>query len=232
MLTLTQTFNAILNDKTDLSSPQEIASIVLAGSKGVKYNLDVPLTDTTLSLGGITTIGYMRVRNRAQVISVTTPGIPTVIPQGAAGAATWTYKVVALQSDGTYSSASAAGSTATGNATLTGSNFNRITWAAVDGATSYDIYRTVSGGTPASLGKIGNTTALTFDDTGLTGDTTTAPAVAADNLLLLGHTSGTYPLCARGGEFGSFHWNGASHAAIHVKSNTRIVPVEFTILDL
>ncbi len=86
----------------------------------------------------------------------------------------------------------------------------------------------MAGGTPSTVGKIGNTTLLTFDDTGLAGDTTTAPSVAADNLLLLGHTSGTYTLSLNGGEVAVFRWN---QAALHHKANTRPVPVDITILD-
>src|SRR4029077_144579 len=55
-------------------------------------------------------------------------------------------------------------------------NYNALTLTAVTGATSYDIYRTVAPTSPSTTGKIGNTTALTFNDPGLAGDATTPPA--------------------------------------------------------
>jgi hypothetical protein len=114
--------------------------------------------------------------------ALSTPGAITVSPQGTPGAATWTYKLVALNANGS-TEAGAAGSTTTGNATLTGVNFNRLTWTAVTGAIGYWIYRTVSGGTPATIGRIATVGAVTtFDDTGFTGDTTTAPTVNTSGL--------------------------------------------------
>ncbi len=110
--------------------------------------------------------------------SLTTPAAPTVTPQGTTGAATWTYKIEALSRDQT-SIASAAGSTATGNATLSSTNFNRITWAAVTGATAYRIYRTAVGSSPTTTGVIALVGAtLQLDDTGLAGDSAAAPSAA------------------------------------------------------
>lgn len=111
------------------------------------------------------------------------PGAPTVTPTGTTGATNYSYVIVALgatppvgqsaQGGQQHSQASTAGTTATGNASLTVGNFNHNTWSAVPGVTSYDVYRTVGG---ATQGKIGNTTGLFFDDTGLVADGTTAPA--------------------------------------------------------
>lgn len=106
-------------------------------------------------------------------------GTPTVTPQGTPGSTSYSYKVVAIAGGGKTTAASAAGSTSAGNATLTGSNFNRVQWTAVAGAQSYDVYRTVSAGTPSSLGKIGSVSAgatMQLDDTGLVGDASTAPS--------------------------------------------------------
>ena len=102
------------------------------------------------------------------------PSAPTVTPQGVAGATTYSYKIVALHKHG-QTAASAAGSTATGNAVLSSSNFNRITWAAVTSATAYRVYRTVGGATTGQIAIVGNV--LQLDDTGLTGDATVAPTV-------------------------------------------------------
>lgn len=100
--------------------------------------------------------------------------VPVITNVGAAGVTNYSYKIVAKTTNG-HDAVGAAGSTATGNVTLDGTNYNVITWAPITGALSYDIYRTVGG---ATQGKIGNviypTTSL--NDTGLAGDAATAPA--------------------------------------------------------
>lgn len=116
-----------------------------------------------------------------------TPTAPTITNAGTTGATTYTYKVVARNGFGVSlgtTPASSAGSTTTGNATLSSTNYNVITWPFVSGAGSYDIYRTVGG---ATQGKIGNVLAavvpgtgvqsptFALNDTGLAGDGTTAP---------------------------------------------------------
>lgn len=107
-------------------------------------------------------------------LAVAPPAAPTIAPQGASGATTYGYKVVAVMPGGDKDSAgvagrtaaSAEGTTATGNAALSVTNFNRTSWDAVAGAVGYDVYRTTGG---ATQGKINTTpvTATQFDDTGL-----------------------------------------------------------------
>ena len=84
-----------------------------------------------------------------------------VTPVGTTGATTYGYRICALNSAGT-TLASTTVTTTTGNATLTTSNFNRVTWDRVEEATSYQIYGRTSG----SELSMGNTTGLHFDDTG------------------------------------------------------------------
>jgi len=126
-----------------------------------------------------TTLGWIigQARTLLQDLgALATPALPTVTPQGTPGATAYSYVVVALAQNG-VSAASAAGSTTTGNATLSGTNTNRIVWVAVAGATAYRIYRTVGGATQGLIATVGATT--TIDDTGLAGDSSTAPATAA-----------------------------------------------------
>jgi len=111
-----------------------------------------------------------------QVGALSTPGTPTVTPQGTTGATTYGYRIVARNSSG-VTLPGTGGTTATGNAALSATNFNRVTWSAVTGAESYDVY----GRTAAGELFMVNTTALTFDDTGtitpsgaLPGSNTTA----------------------------------------------------------
>ena len=90
-------------------------------------------------------------------------------------ATTYTYKLVARLADGSTTEAGAASTTAAGHATLSAANYNALSWSAVSGAASYDVYRTVGG---ATQGKIASaTTALSLSDTGLAGGGETAPTV-------------------------------------------------------
>lgn len=111
-----------------------------------------------------------------EIYALTTPGSPLVSPQGTPGATTVRYKITAVNAVG-ESDASQAGVTTTSAATLNGTNFNRLTWTAVPGAVSYNVYRTTAPTNPATTGKIGNTANTTLDDTGLAGDSSTEPAV-------------------------------------------------------
>lgn len=93
------------------------------------------------------------------------PAAPTVTPHGAAGTRTWQYYLVAVNSNGNSETGPIA-ATATGAAVLSSTNYNRLTWPAVPGATSYRVMRFASGGTPAATGQIASTSATTLDDVG------------------------------------------------------------------
>lgn len=114
-------------------------------------------------------------------VSATGFGAPTsgaVGNQGTAGSTTYTYKVVAV-SGSKVGAATSALTTTTGNATLDGSNFNRITWAAPTAGidiTGYRIYRTAGGATQGLIGTVAGDV-LTLDDTGLAGDSASVPTV-------------------------------------------------------
>lgn len=90
-------------------------------------------------------------------------------------ATTYTYKLVARLADDSTTEAGAASTTAAGHATLSAANYNALSWSAVTGAASYDVYRTVGG---ATQGKILSAAAVTaLNDTGLAGGGETAPTV-------------------------------------------------------
>lgn len=97
-----------------------------------------------------------------QAATYTAPGAPTVTPTGTAGTTSYYYKVVARFSGG-YSAAGSEGSTATGNATLSATNYNALSWTAVSGATGYDIYRGTSPGSENTLVAT-NVTGTTYND--------------------------------------------------------------------
>ncbi len=89
------------------------------------------------------------------------PNAPAITNIGAPGTTGYDYAIVAKLANGLRSNVSFDGSTATGNATLDNINFNRISWTAVPGASSYDVINDDTGGTVA-LSVVG----LTTDDHG------------------------------------------------------------------
>jgi hypothetical protein len=97
----------------------------------------------------------------APIDTIGTPSGVAVTNVGTAGATTYGYRISAVNSVG-ETLASSSTTTTTGNASLTTSNFNRVTWSRVMEASSYKIY----GRTNGSELYMGTTTGLHFDDTG------------------------------------------------------------------
>lgn len=117
-------------------------------------------------------------------VTLGSPTITSVTNGGASGGTNWCYEIVGIDATGTnHSATSSPVCNASGAATLTSSNYNLIGISGTAGYVTYNIYRTTAGGTPSSVGKIpvtgstntGGVTSLAVKDTGLTGDTTTAP---------------------------------------------------------
>lgn len=215
-------------------------SLGVTGKNAIKDTKQLTTSDYTFPLGGIGTIGYVALRNDGAFL-IDTPAAPIISNVGTPGAATWTYKIVARKGTA-YTVAGAAGSTATGNATLTTGNYNHIKWLPVDDAESYDIYRTVSGGTPASLGKIGNVLPAAFetdpvtgikyiflDDKALVGDASSAPSSSPfDFSCIFGPDGTNYQIKLRGQDFAVFPWNAA---ALHGKANFNTTPIFAAIFE-
>lgn len=104
----------------------------------------------------------------------TTIGSPsglTVTPTGTTGSTTYKYRVTAVTESGETIPCSEVTSTS-GNATLSETNYNALSWTEVDDATSYNVYRTYGGTT---TGLIGTPTDTTLNDTGLAGDSENVP---------------------------------------------------------
>jgi hypothetical protein len=177
-------------------------SVIFAGTGGVlsqdNANLFWDNTNKRLGIGGATPGARLDVKGTIAnvggltVSSLSTPGAPTVTPQGTTGATTWGYRITAGSSTG-ETLASAEGTTTAGNATLSATNFNRLTWSAVAGANDYRIYRTTAGGTPATTGLIGTATGLTFDDTGLAASGP-VPTVDSSGFVGIGTAAPSYTL--------------------------------------
>lgn len=128
--------------------------------------------------------GTVRVGGGLIIEELDTPSAPTVVPQGTPGATTWGYKVTAWSDTG-ETLASTETQITNGNAVLTATDFNRISWDIVEGSVKYSVYRTTSGGTPSSTGLIKVTTAKDYDDKGDTASGST-PSEDLSGALLVG----------------------------------------------
>jgi hypothetical protein len=180
----------VLQGSNDNTNWVDLTSITSAGLTVVSKKWGYLRCNTTVHSSGSALMTVCGRKERSKLISLdtatppATPSAPTVTDVGTAGSTTYGYKIVAKTVRG-FSAASSEGTDATGNATLSATNYETITWTAVTGALSYDVYRTTGG---ATQGLIGNTTELTFNDTGLVGDASTAPTTRQN----LGAAYGVY----------------------------------------
>ena len=104
--------------------------------------------------------------------ALVTPTGVTVVPQGATGATAYGYRVSALNQQG-ETLASSTVSIANGNAVLSASNFNRISWSAQN-ATYYKVYGRTSG-SELLLATVTAPT-VTYDDKGTASPSGALPA--------------------------------------------------------
>lgn len=104
----------------------------------------------------------IRVNHAGTSTGIGVPSGLTVTPTGAAGATTYTYTVAPFTATGGYGPAITAVATATGNATLSSTNYNALSWAAASGAVGYAVY----GRTAGSLALLAFVATTTFNDMG------------------------------------------------------------------
>lgn len=122
--------------------------------------------------GKLTVVGEQSIDKLGQVAGGAVANV------GTAGATTYTYVIVPETTSGIKGVASSNITTATGHATLDGTNFNRLTWTRKTGVATYYVYRTVGGGSTGIIGSVaGNAAAMQFDDTGLAGGSETANSI-------------------------------------------------------
>ena len=100
--------------------------------------------------------------------AIKAPNAPVLTHGGTTGSTTYGYTITALNAFG-ETNGSPEGRSAVGNATLTGTNWNIISWSAVEGCTGYRVYRTTGGATPPVLLATLVSTTLVFHDTGAAG---------------------------------------------------------------
>ncbi len=157
--TSSQTISGLASGAITLAGQWQAMNIYCDGANWILLgnSVHVAQPQDTVMFGGPATTTYRQ-------LMTAVPGTPAVTPTGASGATTYSYKIVAtgdrggLYFDNTASSA--VGTTTTGNATLTGSNYNALSWTAVAGATGYAVFRTVGG----TVGQIAQVTTTTYND--------------------------------------------------------------------
>ncbi len=161
--------------RSDILAPSYFAGIINAAGGGQIGNATYNFTGSQAITGSFSTTS----------ITIPTFNNGNVGQSGVAGTTSYTYKITAVDGNGIETAGSAAGTTAIGNATLSASNFNQILFTCVRGPSSYNLYRTASGGTPSSTGKIATGlqcsnipfggTSIIVQDKALAGDSTTPP---------------------------------------------------------
>ena len=112
--------------------------------------------------GGLTNPGYHT------ITTVPTPAAPTITQAGTAGTTTYGYRVSAISGTG-ETIASTETTTATGNATLSGTNYNIVSWTPTAGAESYKVYGRTAGAElliAGTTGAVYNTALCSYNDTG------------------------------------------------------------------
>ncbi|MBI2820386.1 MAG: hypothetical protein HYX73_10435 [Acidobacteria bacterium] len=106
------------------------------------------------------------------------PDPPTVTPQGTTGSTSYCYWISATNANGETLLGSST-CISNGNANLDGTNYNQVAWAAVSGATGYNVYRTPNQNAPSGTGsyRVGSTAGTTIDDQSNSLSAATIPTV-------------------------------------------------------
>lgn len=124
---------------------------------------------------------------------------------GTLAAATYYYKVTALNAAGESLGSNEGSVTTTG-----ASSSNTITWAAVSGATSYRVYRGTAAGAESTYYAPGNVT--TFTDTGAAG-TAGSPPTGTKPLIAYIDTVTGFPMATNGGDI-TPQWDNGTYRIV------------------
>ena len=117
-------------------TPTDIGSATFNASARMNF---VQARDTVYGFNGIDALWKYDGTTITQYSALTTPTGLAVTPTGTTGSTSYSYRVSAVKAIGeTLACVSVA--TTTGNATLSATNYNAITWSAVSGATGYNIW--------------------------------------------------------------------------------------------
>lgn len=102
------------------------------------------------------------------------PNAPVVTHGGAVGQTTYGYRITATNEWG-ETIGSVQGTSTYGNATLSATNWNIVSWSYVQNATGYKVYRTAGPGAGVVIAIVASTT-LVINDIGTTGTIAVPPA--------------------------------------------------------
>lgn len=120
--------------------------------------------DKVFTFNGVDNLTYYDGSSISEFTELSTPTGLAVSPQGSTGTTTYSYRVSAFNAQGETLACSSVTIT-NGNATLSATNFNRVTWSAVTGATGYNIWgREATGLGHTFMATVYATT--TYDDKG------------------------------------------------------------------
>lgn len=110
----------------------------------------VQARDKVWIFNGVNNLTYYDGSTITSYTALTTPGKPTVAPQGTTGHTTYSYRISAFNSVG-ETLCSTATATTTGTASISVSNYNKLTWSAVSNAAGYNVYGRYSTGKGETL---------------------------------------------------------------------------------
>ncbi|MBT9168279.1 MAG: hypothetical protein DDT19_01624 [Syntrophomonadaceae bacterium] len=161
-----------------------VGTSTVESAAGAQAKVDIHAGAAAPHTGHLRSVGGDTLQGGLVLTGIASPAAPTVTVVGVAGTTTYRYRVSARTRVG-ETLAGAEATITIGNATLSATNFNRISWPAVAGAIDYRVWRTFGG---ATTGAIATVTALTVDDTGLAAsgvlpmrDTTAEPYWGVEN---------------------------------------------------
>ena len=106
----------------------------------------------------------VRVNHAGTAFALNAPSGGTVTPTGTTGSTAYQYEVAALDANGGVGAVASSFQTAVGNATLSATNYNALTWTASTGTTpaGYAVYKNISG----TYNLVGVTPTNSFNDYG------------------------------------------------------------------
>lgn len=167
----TKEFLTVGNDgrlrKLSSGSWSNIGSKVYSTTANVEF---VQARDKIYIFNGVDELSYYDGSSITTYTALTTPAAPTVSPQGTTGSTDYSYRISAFNSVG-ETLASTATATTTGTQTLSNSNYNQVTWAAVSGATGYNVWGRESTGLGETY--LGTVYTTSYDDKGQSDPSTT-----------------------------------------------------------
>jgi hypothetical protein len=193
----------IIRDGGAAPAPGYISALSAANVSGSAQGTTGSISASSPNLFTVSALDFkngqgIRINHAGTASGLTAPTGLTVTPTGTTGATTYGYTVVAFTAAGGYGPAASGVGTASGNATLSATNYNALAWSAVSGAVGYAVYTNGSGGaTPFTL--LAFVSGTTFFDMGTTQFASqsvpdwmpaVAPTVAAANWLVTTIASG------------------------------------------